>query len=339
MKPAIKYSIPFNGDLSLMEDILKTEKIYEIYCVGSQLHDFGFQHDQQPQYILPKTTEYQLFKLAKKYGARINMLINCPLLSYRDLKKEINYIDFLIKRYSNFSAITLADPYQIKFFKNKFPDLEIEASVIMNLDSFPKIEKALKWGITTVNVPLRLNRDIQKLKEISRLKQNYPKFKMKLMVNHNCYYDCLFTAYHYFFAEIESLFRFKPKNDIKFNSECTYFSLEGLNKKELIKKSFIRPEDINYYSQNKVGDVFKILWRHSESSTLKKTILAYVNNDFPGNLFEIVETHEKFLDLYCDNQKFPKDFVQTVTNCDKTNCKKCKYCEKIGDKVIKNIIR
>jgi len=333
MKPAIKYSIPFNGDLDLMEELLRSGKIYEIYHVGPQSHDFGFQHGES-QYSL-ENTEHRLFKLAQKYNTKINLLINCPLLSFRNLKKEISRTKLLHKRYPNSLAITLADPYQIELFKNKFPDLEIEASVIMNLDSFSRIEKALKWGITTVNLPLRLNRDIKKLKEISRLKNSYPKFKTKLMVNHNCYYDCLFTAYHYFFAEVESLFHFKSDTGIKFNSECAYFSKEKLDKKQLIKKPFIRPEDINYFVENKVGDIFKILWRHSDSDTLRKTVLAYLNNHFSGNLFEIVEPHKKSKNLYWDNQKFPENFIQKVTNCDKTTCDECEYCKKIGDKTIK----
>lgn len=333
MKPAVKYSIPFNGDLDLMEELAKSGKIYEIYHVGPQNHDLGFRHGEL-QYKSDHT-ENLLFKLARKHSIRINLLINCPLLSFRNLKKEISRIKSLNRKYPNSFAITLADPYQIGLFKKEFPDLEIEASVIMNLDSFSRIEKALKWGITTVNLPLRLNRDIKKLKKISQLKKNYPRFKMKLMVNHNCYYDCLFTAYHYFFAETESLFNLKSDTDIKFNSECAYFSKEKLDRKELIKKPFIRPEDIHYFTENKAGDIFKILWRHSDSDTLRKTVLAYLGGRFTGNLFELIEPHQKFRNLYCDNQKFPEGFIQKVTNCDKTSCFKCSYCKNIGDKTIK----
>jgi hypothetical protein len=329
MLPKIKYSVPFNGDLSLMEELFATGMVYEVYCMGAEGYDFSYQC-HQPGCGGKKI--HDLFKMAGKSGIRINLLINSPLLSFADLEKNIDYIAHLRKEFHAF-AITVSDPYQITRFRSEFPDLDLEASVIMDLDSPAKIERVLRTGVRTVNIPLSLNRQIGKLREIARLKKYYPDFKMKLMVNHVCYFDCPHTSCHYFFSEMERVLGFKLAGGIDLD-KCASFSLES---KELIRKPFIRPEDVTYYSKNQVGDVFKILWRHSRSPVLRRTVLSYLKKSYPGNLFDIVETHEDKLSLYCDNRRFPADFVRKVTGCDKSACVECRYCGSLGDKIIKTI--
>ncbi|MBN1899362.1 MAG: U32 family peptidase [Spirochaetes bacterium] len=328
MPQKIKYSIPFNGDLGLMNEFLRTGRVYEIYCMGAEDLDYSYQC-HQPR--CSKRTIEGLFKLTKKYKVGINLLINSPILSYRDTEELRRYISDLEKKWGSF-RITLSDPYQISIFKKEFPDLLIEASVIMNLDSPAKIERILKMGVDVVNVPLCLNREMKKLKNIAKLKKYYPDFKIKLMVNHVCYFGCPFTSHHYFFSELERVFGLVMKGiDL---DQCASFSMD---KKELIKRPFIRPEDVAYYLKNKVGDIFKILWRHSRSEVLRRTVSAYLENNYSGNLFDIIETHQEKLSFYCDNHAFPGDFVRKVTHCDKAECRDCGYCEGVGMKTLRKM--
>jgi collagenase-like PrtC family protease len=329
MTAKIKYSIPFNGDLSLMKDFLRTGMIYEVYCMGPEGKDLSYKCYQP---ICSKKSVEGLFELAEKYRTRINLLINSPLLSVLNVEKAVDYTVSLRKKF-RLSAVTLSDPFQISRFKRALPDLEIDASVIMDLDSFDKVERILKSGVTTVNLALNLNREFDKLKSIASLKKYYPGFKIKLIVNHLCYLGCPFSAQHYFLTEMERVMRVDMPRGMDID-KCASFSLD---KKELIRRPFIRPEDVPYYGRQGIGDVFKILWRHSRSEVLRRTVSAYLDNSYKGNLFDIVETHEERPSYYCDNQAFPRDFVNRVTACDKATCRSCRYCGRVADTAIRKL--
>lgn len=327
-KRQTRYSIPFNGDLALTEELVQTGGIYEVYSAGPEECDLSYQCGQSRS---ARSAIEKLFFLGQKYRIRINILINSPCLSFRSPDRIIKYLREMRGKTGPF-VLTLSDPYQVAPFKKEFPGAEIEASVIMDLDTAPKAEKILRRGVRTVNIPLGLNREMKELKSISRLKKFYPDFKMKLIVNHVCYYGCPFTSHHYFYTEMER--GLGLRSDLADPDRCVSFSKEG---KELLKRPFIRPEDVPYYEQNGAGDVFKILWRHSPSPVLRRTVRAYLEKSYTGNLFDIVETHEKKCSLYCDNTLFPSGFAGKVTGCDKSLCRNCSYCGRLGQRIIRKL--
>nr|MBC8358952.1 hypothetical protein [Candidatus Aminicenantes bacterium] len=227
-------------------------------------------------------------------------------------------------------------PYQIKRFKKEFPRLEIEASVIMNLDTYTKIEKILSGGVNVVNIPLDLNRNAKELGKIAGLKRRYPRFRIKLLANHICFYGCPFTQFHYFLSEVKEVFKPKEGRSQDFERCVFYpFNLEDLE--ELISRPFIRPEDISFYKEKGYADIFKLCFRTNETPVLRKTVFSYLKESYDGNLLDIITNHGKPLRLYWDNKRFPQGFIEKVTGCDKSRCKECKYCRGVSKKVFGKI--
>ncbi|MDD5067657.1 MAG: U32 family peptidase [bacterium] len=327
-----RYSVPFNGDLSLMEEVFQTGKIYEVYFAAPREYDLSRQDPSSERFSRNKIST--LLKLAAPHKIRTNLLFNSPLLSMRDTKKEIRYVHSIK---AQLSSVTIADPYQIAKFRKAFPGLKIEASVIMNLDNYAKIRKILDYGIDVVNCPIDLNRNGSELKKIASLKRSHPGFMIKLLANDECFYGCPFKPYHYFFQDMQELQRIIPpdrdRND-DFGHTCMAASLDFT---ELVKRPFIRPEDIGFYRRNGYGDIFKLCNRMNETPVLRKKILAYLDEEYDGDLLDIIRLPRRSATLYCVNKSFPRSFIRTVTNCDKSGCRTCTYCKKTGRAVFKRI--
>jgi len=221
-------------------------------------------------------------------------------------------------------------------FKREFPEKDIQASLIMNLDNYTKIKQALLLGIGTITLPGRFSRDMRALDTINSLKRDFPDFRIKLIANISCFLDCLFLPAHYMLGLFSSLME-KDDKLKKANTMYPETICRPRKPSEFISAPFIRPEDINYYS--KTVDAFKLVYRNQSSSALKIIYNAYFKGKFTGNLFKLLQVRTKPDDaerrkedsgfFYCDNTKFPKDFVKTVASCDK-NCEKCDYCGKIA---------
>lgn len=327
----VKYSIPFNGDLGLVKDAFKTAMVGEVYFAGTGRNDTGNHWSGARSRAISGKTLGTLLRLCRRHGVKSNLLCNSATLFFSDLSRTFDYIRSL----GHVDAITVADPFAVSAFVKEFPDKDIQASIIMNLDSSHKVEKVLGLGLGTVNVPGRFNRDISGLKSLSRLKAFYPNFKIKLLANYDCFFDCPFSTWHYMLGTYKSVFgdweslvrrnRVYPCAD-----ECAFDS----GPVEWIKKPFIRPEDVEYYERNNCADIFKLVFRSDRSEVLKQVYDAYFSGRFDGDLFEIVNTHGTS-GIYCDNTKFPPDFVKFVTTCNK-ECIGCDYCQKVAGSVAGN---
>lgn len=312
-----------------MEEFFKNKHVYEVYFSGPQeegLNSSSLYTDNFRNYS--KKHISTLLGLCKKYDVKSNLLCNKVILSLDNFRKQFDYIHSL----KGLGSVTIADPFQITKFKKEFPDLDIQASIIMGLDTFEKIERALSFGIGTVNVSGELNRNIPLLRSLKKLKKYYPEFRIKALANYICYYDCIFVTWHYVLPILDSI-EIENKHDLfgPFANidECRYCNPDI---REWIRRPFIRPEDIDYYDQEGI-DIFKIAFRNDESRVLKNTLRAYISKKYEGNLFDIIPSGNRDPYFYWDNKKFPQDFAKTVANCNK-ECKNCDYCNKVAKRVL-----
>jgi len=109
--------------------------------------------------------------------------------------------------------------------------------------------------------------------------------------------------------------------------------------KEVIKSPFIRPEDLSFYEKNNVVDIFKIAGRQISGKALFTIVDAYMKRSYTGSLIDLMGTGVmgNFFPIYMysgiDNSRFPKDFVNAVTMCNKF-CAGCGYCADIAKRVM-----
>ncbi|HBB65842.1 MAG: hypothetical protein A2X28_00325 [Elusimicrobia bacterium GWA2_56_46] len=301
------FSIPFNGDTALMEEAAKTGKVAEIYFAGPAGNDLS---QSYPVYggggdFSPRTIS-ELIALCRDYEIRSNLLCNKPTLVFDDCPAAFRYI----KSLKYLDAVTVADPYALAAFVKEFPGKDIQCSVSMVLDSFEKVRTILKLGAGTVNLHIDLNRNEAALKALFRLKKSYPGFKVKLLANSVCYHACPFYKWH------DALETLAPLN----NNKNSFGALLDANKcvfpkptrSDLLRRPFIRPEDVDYYLRKNRADIIKLAFRSNNSETLKRTLWAYFEGSYKGNLGDVVGFGGQWRNLFCDNNRFPAGFAKKV---------------------------
>ncbi|MBI5883374.1 MAG: hypothetical protein HZB91_09760 [Elusimicrobia bacterium] len=191
-----RYAIPFNGDSRLLEEALRSGQVSEVYFAGPSESNQSHCPDLKGA---DRKTLGRMIALCRAHRARVNLLCNAWTLFFRDLEAGFKFI----RSVPGIDAVTLADPLAISTFREELPDTEIQASIIMNLNSYEKLETALKAGIGTATLPLRFNRDADFLVRVRGLKERYPRFKIKLIANHHCKSECLFGPWHYMLGEAD----------------------------------------------------------------------------------------------------------------------------------------
>ena len=316
----------FNKNPSIIPEILE-----EIYFSGPIEANFSDAYENQTIIGFRDEDIDLLIKYCNDLGIKTNLLCNKASLYFTNHKKIIDFI----KKKKQIDAITIADPYFVPIVNKEFPRMEIHASMYMGLDNSEKIRQALISGITTVTLPLNLNRNLKELKKISSLKEDYPFLKIKLLAISPCYLNCIYSNHHPFLPVFKTQIM-TQKQDCFFGElinefECHY---KVKDKSDFIKKPYIRPEDLHFYEKEKVVDIFKLAYRNMPSPKLKQVIMAYINRSFDGNLFDIIPLDRRFSKVYCINKMIPSDFIEKVTTCD-MNCDLCKYCITLAEKCIK----
>lgn len=333
----IKFSIPFNGDISLTAWAIKTGKVYEVYFAGAQDNDYS-----SPYQNLRKDSERKiinLIQLCSQNKINRNLLINKAILYFDDLYKISKYIKTL-KKFGGVTSITFADPCIIPFISKVYPEIRLQSSVFTAIDNVYRAREAIKMGILELCLDVSLNRNAPELRKIVALKKTWPSLSIKLLANHGCYLGCIYGVRH---AEWPLFFNIKKKMHL---SKQKYILGNMLDSKKCVyrpsktsdevKRPFIRPEDVSFYEREKLVDYIKIAYRLDNSDTLKKKMLAYFTRSYDGNLFEIIPSNRYGLSKYgCKNKYFPSNFIEKVTNCS-MDCSSCNYCEDVAARVIYN---
>jgi len=323
------FSILFNGDLRLTEWAIKSGQVKEVYF--SSIINQGFSLKCDNSGIKgDEGTIKELLAICFKHKIETNLLLNQISLIYTDTNACLRYI----RQLDNLSSITIGDPHAVTFFAEKLPKIQIHSSVIMDLHSINKAAEMIKRGIKAAVLPFDFARDYHKLRAMDQLKKRFSGFKIKLFISNPCFSECPFTISHF-----ASRFYKSIKQPVK---GCIGFYLKkdsceiNADMSALIKRPFVRPEDVDSLVDTGFVDYLKLIYRFENSDILQKKFKAYFERKYAGNLFDIIpfsgmgRLKNK---ISCNNEKFPKNFYKKVFNCRK-QCFDCDYCDKVAKKVI-----
>lgn len=118
-----------------------------------------------------------------------------------------------------------------------------------------------------------------------------------------------------------------------------------MNPSNWLKLRFIRPEDIKFYNDIGITN-FKITGRTGSSEYIIRTLSAYLNESFEGNLINLWKPLESILDESKESNAthsipnksldgFIDIWVKDKKQCDLEVCgQTCNYCERFYKKVI-----
>ena len=338
MEP-LDFSVPYNGDPETLGELFRLNKqgknrIREIYLSGPQEYAGSGR-------IIAKININEFTDVVDKIhkeGIRVNLVINstCEGIEWYSSEVVNSTMEYLRQVHEELGveAITIANPLYIRKVRERFPNIEICASVLGDIDCVQRAVIYKKAGADVITPDININRDLNLLKEIKEATNA----ELKLMVNEGCLYKCPFRKFHFNATSHVS----KEVGRVRIDASLADFfgacnPVISEDHSQILKSCWIRPEDTRKYGE--ITSFFKIVGRSQLGSMVIRSIKAYLEESWGGDLLDILCASIKRFSLtygaYLDNESLEKyKFFEKVTSCDR-KCGQCSYCEELASKLIK----
>ncbi|WP_457572775.1 hypothetical protein [Desulfolithobacter sp.] len=240
-------------------------------------------------------------------------------------------------------GIIYSDHYLLQLLADAAPDLvailEAVPSVNTMLDSFARIEAQLGYIRETgfrqpakIILDRSLNRDLDRLAAIGLQRdQQQPQIGLELLANEGCLPFCPYKLSHDAYIAFSNL----TGRDCTYhlNRELGCLRLVEQQPHRLLQSPFIRPEDTDLYLYH--VESIKICGRTLGPEFLTRTITAYIEHRWEGNLLELLDAMYHLSDrLYVDNGGLSFDFANILSMC-AHQCDECGFCEELFETIAK----
>jgi collagenase-like PrtC family protease len=328
----LEFSVPYNGDAGSLDETFKLKelgknRIREIFLSGPQ--EFCGSGRKKEKITLPEFIN--ITRRIHENGIRVNLVINSVCegsdwYSPQEINRVMNYIGEVHKNYG-IEVITVANPVYIKEARKRFPDLEICASVLSDIDTVKKAMVFKEAGANVITPDANINRDLKLLKEIRKVTG----VELKIMVNEGCLYKCPFRKFHFNYISHKSRESGSVEStSYNFPEECCSHVFDA-DHSQVLKSGWIRPEDIEKYGE--ITGFFKVVGRETPPHRTLRTIKAYMDESWDGDIFDIICSglfnYSQKYGTYLDNKNLgDRDFFRKTSACGH-NCEQCHYCDDI----------
>ncbi len=333
----LEFSVPYNHDPDTLDEIFNLKQIginsiKEIYLSGPQVYSGS----GRVVHELNLAQFREIVDKIHKEGLIVNLILNptCEGTDWYSPEVVNKKIRFLKKAHEEYGieAVTVANPIYIGEIRRQFPNLEIYASVLGDIDCVQRATIYTDLGATVITPDVNINRDLGLLRKIKEATNT----KIKLMVNEGCLYKCPFRRFHFNYMSHRS----RELGKREMGTEIFFYHCLRVTKKDrsqILKSGWIRPEDTRKYSE--ITNSFKIVGRVRPKSFVTRAIRAYLEENWDGNLLDIVSSSLNLFGLeygaVLDNKSLGKHkFFEKVTSCGR-DCSNCSYCKEIADNLIK----
>ena len=183
-------------------------------------------------------------------------------------------------------SVTTTSPIIAKFIKQNFKDLEVRASVNMEIGTVQGMAYLAEY-FDSYYMKRELNRDFEAIQTLHKWCKDNGK-KMFMLANSGCLNFCSAHNFHDNLVAHESEIA-KMDNAYQFNGMCHEYLKKPEHYNSLINDTnFIRPEDIHKYEP--WFEAVKLATRvHKNPSSV---VRAYCQMHYSGNILELLEpTH------------------------------------------------
>ncbi|NLD37302.1 MAG: hypothetical protein GX654_10580 [Desulfatiglans sp.] len=336
---SLEFSVPYNNDPDTLAEVFKwkdnnANRIREIYLSGPQ--EFAGSGRISKAQTFDDFSD--VVKRVHDEGIRVNLLMNsvcegADWYSSGMLNSTIAYLKRVFE-VCHVEAITIANPMYIREIRRHFPEIEICASVLADIDCIDKAMIYKKAGADSFTPDVNINRNLRLLKRI----KEKTALEIKLMVNEGCLFKCPFRKFHFNYISHRSrnpgAEGNRPEDNV-FSLNCIQVSKSDPS--QLIKSGWIRPEDLEEYGD--ISIFFKLVGRTSSRNMILRTLKAYMGQSWDGDLLELMAGNLYSCGisnlLYLDNRGLDNEgFFEKVTSCDH-ECIDCNYCNELAGKLIK----
>ena len=249
----MKYMIGLkNTDTALVECIKKNkENIYEVYFSWGDIPNGRTSQLESENYAPWEMQEMQRNALAElsKEGIALNLLFNANCYgkdsqSRAFFNKVGTIIDYVAETYG-LQSITTTSPLIAKFVHQNFENIEVRASVNMEIGTVQGMEYLAEY-FDSYYMKRELNRDFDAIKKLHKWCEENGK-KMFLLANSGCLNHCSAHNFHDNLVAHEAEIA-QMDNAYEFHGICKEFLKNENHYQALIDNTnFIRPEDMHLY--------------------------------------------------------------------------------------------
>ena len=360
----MRYSIAANWDLSLL-DQLKETSVVGLY---GQMWGDPLGGGRMALFI-PKVGKKEVAHFiseARKRGLNFNYLINGTCLDNLEFTKKAyqsiaEHIEWIATTGADMVTVTL--PFLAEIVKREFPHLKVAVSSFARVQNVHLARLWEEMGVDKIILPESVNRDFGGL----RLIRDAVDCELELIANHCCLFQCFLDLHH----------RNMVSHGSQADHACGGFApdycklacqrLKILKPVELIKSTWIRPEDVSHYEEIGI-DCLKLVERFRGTESLLQIVHAYEKRRYDGNLVELLtlpqagafltpnleiikrtdliepEKMEEVMavlrepfpeKIHIDNRKLDGflDYFKKV-DCLRNDCLRCGYCESVAMRTI-----
>jgi collagenase-like PrtC family protease len=272
---------------------------------------------------------------AQERGMQFNYTLNMSHMANREFSSKglIELMMFLGKLYkAGIRSLTVALPSLMEIIRESDYDFNIKASVICQVTTPNKALAFKKMGAKRIVVDESVVRDFENLKRITKAAEG----KLEVIINSICFRDCPYRIFHYNQISTDSIELSSKASSNYYDHRCLLRRFE--NKGSLLRLSWVRPEDIKYYTRIGIN-YFKIQGRHTVmQGDPARAVEYYFKESYDGDLVELFDLFNltSQFRMSMDNRSldgFLKPFVQDETFC-RNDCNNCKHCEHFAEKCI-----
>ncbi len=218
---------------------------------------------------------------------KLNLLFNANCYGKdsqsRTFFNKIGETAYYIKENFGLSSITTTSPLIAKFIKNNFEELEVRASVNMEIGTIEGMEYLAEY-FDSYYMKREFNRDFEK---IALLKDWCDKNNKQLFIlaNSGCLNNCSAHNFHDNLVAHEDEIS-KMDNAYNFGGVCKEFLKKPANYEKLIDRTnFVRPEDIDKYEPYFTAAKLATRVHRTPQIVLK----SYINQKYSGDILRLLE--------------------------------------------------
>lgn len=295
------------NNAEFINDIIKNSKhIEEVYFSWGDFPNGRSSQIRDDIYTAWELMDVQrkALKTLSETGISLNLLFNANCygsdsqsrIFFNKIGETIDYI----KNTYGLKSITTTSPIIAKFVKNNFFDVEIRASVNMEIGTVQGM-KYLAENFDGFYMKRELNRDFASIKVLHKWCEENGK-KLFMLANSGCLNFCSAHTFHDNLVAHEEEIA-KKDNAYDFMGICHEYLKEPNNYETLYENmNFIRPEEISKYDE-----FFSAVKLATRVHNNPKTVLeSYIKGKYSGDLLRLLEPMHSIYPYVIENGNPPK---------------------------------
>lgn len=265
------------------------DRIYEVYFSWGDFPNGRSSQLMGADYAPWELQELQMAALKKlsDNGIRLNVLFNANCYGKDSQSRAFFYkvglvIEFISEHYGK-PSVTTTSPLLAKFVHSNFENMEVRASVNMEIGTIEGMEYLADY-FDSYYMKRELNRDFEAIKKLHRWAKAKGK-KLYLLANSGCLNYCSAHIFHDNLVAHEQEIA-QMDNGYQFQGICREFLKDESHYEALIDQTnFVRPEDMILYEE--YFEAAKLATRvHKHPDQVLK---SYLRGKYSGNILELLE--------------------------------------------------